>query len=189
MSGLVPESVVRAPQTDAVKKGGGLTTQNFMAAQTAPLALTNSMRPRPNISLPNRSTADYDENALAKNLGHSPNYAKGEHGGDTYKQPNHPTFSNQAELHNSAPGVEGGTWNTIYKAGGSKRGDVFRPSPFNLVNNPPKEMANYFRNHELSTSYVDLRDHGLGIIQGKHNGTTPYSHYEPEHAIEDKLYN
>lgn len=56
---------------------------------------------------------------------------------DTYKKPNHPTFSNESIY--SIPGIqEGGEWNE------STSNWEFTPSELNLRNMPAEDMESYF---------------------------------------------
>lgn len=55
---------------------------------------------------------------------------------DTFKKPNHPTFSMESQY--SAPGVAGGVWGE----------DTFTPSQQNLATHPRGLLADYFRQVE-----------------------------------------
>lgn len=56
---------------------------------------------------------------------------------DTFKKPNHPTFSDQSKYH--VPVIrQGGTWSQ----------DSFKPSTLNLENMPTGAMQNYFNEVE-----------------------------------------
>ena len=84
---------------------------------------------------------DYDLQSYFNNLKYNDkNYVpkKGIHLEDTYKKPNHPTFSNQSMY--SIPGIqEGGTWSS------NKEGKwAFKPSELNLKNMPAEQMQQYF---------------------------------------------
>ncbi len=59
---------------------------------------------------------------------------KGEHGVDTFKKPNHPTFSDESQYSNEA--YEGGSWHGSEKdswRGGEGKRDLFQPSQDQLV--------------------------------------------------------
>lgn len=61
---------------------------------------------------------------------------------DTYKKPNHPTFSAESQYANPAT-MPGGVW------GEDGQGHTtFTPSPFNLTNMTRDELLNYFRLRE-----------------------------------------
>ena len=57
---------------------------------------------------------------------------------DTFKKPNHPTFSVESQYHNPKT-MPGGVW------GQDAQGrTMFTPSPFNLQNMSPNELRSYF---------------------------------------------
>ena len=62
------------------------------------------------------------------------------HGTDRFKKPNHPTFSTESQY--SAPGMEGGRWET--RDGRT----VFVPSATNLASYPWDELQRYFKERE-----------------------------------------
>jgi hypothetical protein len=64
--------------------------------------------------------------------------ASGQHLPDTYKQPNHITFSTDSKY--SKPGQEGGTWKQI----GQGATWYFTPSDFNLSQHSIQEYTKYF---------------------------------------------
>lgn len=68
------------------------------------------------------------------------NDARG-HFPDTYKKPNHPTFSNQSQ-YNGQDGMYGGTW--------GKEGEqhTFTPGPANTHWRPLSRLQEYFKNEE-----------------------------------------
>lgn len=104
-------------------------------------------------SLPQQlqSTADYDlqgawkGNARAAANGHLP---------DTYKKPNHPTFS--AESDYSGPYAQGGAWvaPTDPRQAEAGRGYTFFASPDNLRFRSPEELQAYFRAAEPGNQVV-----------------------------------
>ncbi len=70
-------------------------------------------------------------------------FADNGHGGDTFKKPNHPTFSNQSQYH-GVDGAQGGTW-----------GDgTFTPSPHNLQMMSAPALQRYFNEREPDTRLV-----------------------------------
>jgi hypothetical protein len=81
---------------------------------------------------------DYDMQGWYKaNPGANPN-DKGVHYPDTFKKPNHPTFSNQSQYHGQ-DGNFGGAWNK--QDNGSY---TFQPGATNLNNFTPEQMQDYF---------------------------------------------
>lgn len=84
-----------------------------------------------------RDTEDYDlrgawkGNALAAGNGHYP---------DTYKKPNHPTFSRDSQY--STPDQTGGEWIQ------TPNGWVFAASPLNMNNMGANALSDYFRQRE-----------------------------------------
>jgi hypothetical protein len=84
---------------------------------------------------------DYDLESYFKSLKYNnKNYVpkQGIHLEDTYKKPNHPTFSDQSMY--NIPGIqEGGSWSS------NKDGKwSFKPSELNLKNMPAEQMQQYF---------------------------------------------
>lgn len=62
----------------------------------------------------------------------------GQHYPDTYKLPNHPTFSNESKYHGK-DGAEGGQWEK------NKDGTwTFTPGRTNLEHHTPQELKDYF---------------------------------------------
>ncbi len=59
---------------------------------------------------------------------------------DTYKKPNHPTFSDQSQYH-GVDGYQGGTW-----GGGDGKPDTFTPGATNML--PPGALQRYFQQRE-----------------------------------------
>lgn len=81
---------------------------------------------------------DYDmRGAWKANIGQAGNG----HFPDTYKKPNHPTFSNES-IYNGTEGMTGGRWLE------TPRGTAFVPSLTNLENYPPSDLQRYFRRVE-----------------------------------------
>jgi len=75
---------------------------------------------------------------------------EGEHYPDTYKLPNHITFSDQSKY--STEQTPGGTWV------GQEPYYYFHPSEHNLKNTSPGKMAEYFHNYEKRGTHVVLPD-------------------------------
>ena len=96
-----------------------------------------------------QDAADYDlegyYNSLKANPGQAGAYdpaTKEAHLEDTYKLPNHPTFSDQSKY--SIPGIqEGGKWE-----GTDEEGFEFTPTEHNLRNMPAERMQKYFNQVE-----------------------------------------
>lgn len=68
----------------------------------------------------------------------------GGHFPDTYKKPNHPTFSNQSQ-YSAGPTMTGGEW---AQTPGPVSLDTFQTSPFNERMWREDELARYFKNAE-----------------------------------------
>ncbi len=84
-----------------------------------------------------RDTYDYDlRGAFKSGAATAPNG----HLPDTYKKPNHPTFSDQSQYH-GVDGYQGGTW-----GGGDGRPDTFTPGATNML--PPGALQRYFQQRE-----------------------------------------
>ena len=67
---------------------------------------------------------------------------------DTYKKPNHPTFSNES-IYSGVDGYVGGTWSRM----GNR--DVFSPNMSNVLSR--QELAYYFRQYEPNAILLDTR--------------------------------
>lgn len=74
-------------------------------------------------------------------------FAPNGHGPDTYKKPNHPTFS--AESQYSTPDQTGGQW-----VEDGKGGWVFFASPWNMNNMGAPGLLNYFNEQEPNATPV-----------------------------------
>ena len=75
--------------------------------------------------------------------------ANGGHGPDTFKLPNHPTFSEES-VH-STPEKSGGRWQQ-----GDEDRWYFHPSEHNLKNKSPEELGEYFTNQEKKGTHLVL---------------------------------
>jgi hypothetical protein len=84
-----------------------------------------------------KDTYDYDLRGFWKSGGSFDDESG--HGGDTYKKPNHPTFSDQSQYH-GVDGYQGGTW------GGGQNGQpfTFTPSTTNLQMMSLPGLQRYF---------------------------------------------
>lgn len=93
------------------------------------------------------NNGDYDLRGYWKEYGTlNPTAANG-HLTDTYKQPNHITFSNESKYNNSANA--GGVWQQL--PNGSY---TFTPSSFNLQMHSPEEYASYFETYEPGNQVI-----------------------------------
>lgn len=91
----------------------------------------------PSTSMGNQRDYDYE----AWQAAGSPT-GEGGHAPDTYKLPNHPTFSNESMYHGKN-GAEGGQW--------TKNNDgtwTFKPGKTNLEYFSPKQLQDYFNRME-----------------------------------------
>lgn len=96
------------------------------------------------------NTYDYDARGFWK-AGRAT--ASNGHGGDTWKKPNHPTFSTYSQY--STPQEAGGTW----VATGKKNPDgqpqqVFWGAPRNLKGQSVSELSQYFKDEEPGNQVV-----------------------------------
>lgn len=80
---------------------------------------------------------DYDLRGFWKDGGQ---FADNGHGSDTYKKPNHPTFSTGSKYH-GVDDMQGGTWDA----------DQFHASETNLGMNPLDKLQGYFNKVEPET--------------------------------------
>jgi hypothetical protein len=93
---------------------------------------------------------DYDQRGAWKS-GWRPK-SREEHGPDTYKRRNHPTFSDESS--HSKPGMEGGHWT---KLPGGKWS--FTASPWNVRNLGAEGLKRYFQEREPGNTLI-LPDQG-----------------------------
>lgn len=130
----------------------------------------------PDIEMDNNK-AGYDYNAYFNN-----NYNAAiaqltnlQHFPDTYKLPNHPTFSNESIYHNYPTGNIGGKW--IYSKPWETRwggNDAFIPSEANYRNHP--EIYNEYRKYTEDEIYSYQKGGNLGKV-------TPYGQWEYPHEV------
>ena len=83
----------------------------------------------------NADKVDYDINGAFR-AGLLDNVQNGVHLPDTYKKPNHMTFSTESKY--SSPEQFGGTW----------EGNIYTPSSYVLWQHEPDELRDYFRKNE-----------------------------------------
>lgn len=89
-----------------------------------------------------KDAQDYDLESYYKSLKYNPKDGSADmHLPDTYKLPNHPTFSNESMYH--IPGIqEGGEWVKPEQEGEKWR---FKPSDVNLRNMSGEHLQDYFK--------------------------------------------
>jgi hypothetical protein len=100
-----------------------------------------------------KEVSDYDIDAYkaaVKRGDISDTMATGGHGPDTFKLPNHPTFSEESVHSNEK--TQGGRWI------GADPYYYFHPSEHNLKNKSPDELGEYFHNREKKGTHVVLPD-------------------------------
>ena len=85
---------------------------------------------------------DYDMQGWYKANPNADPDADGIHYPDTFKKPNHPTFSNQSQYH-GIDGNQGGQWQQ--QQNGSY---TFQPGTTNLKNFQPQDLQDYFNKVE-----------------------------------------
>lgn len=90
-----------------------------------------------------QNTFDYDmQGAYLAGAGQAANG----HFPDTFKKPNHPTFSNESQ-YSGVDGNQGGAWD---KGPGGKW--IFKASGTNLSHRTPEELQDYFKRVEPDSS-------------------------------------
>ena len=102
-----------------------------------------------------RGTDDYDLRGAY--LANAQQAANG-HLTDTYKKPNHITFSNESQY--STPQAPGGEWSNT----GS--GWSFWASPYNVQNTQPNTLLQYFKQYEPDSQLI-LPSFGWSLPQGR----------------------
>ncbi len=90
--------------------------------------------------------ADYDLRGAWQQSGGAVD-ARG-HGPDTFKKPNHPTFSNES-IYDGAEGVSGGRWQQTGKDAWN-----FLATPGNLKYRSPAELKQYFNEVEPGVQLI-----------------------------------
>jgi broad specificity phosphatase PhoE len=120
---------------------------------------------------------DYDMQGFHK---YNPDFTPGEgqHYPDTYKKPNHPTFSNESIYHGGK--YEGGQWQQ-----NPDKSYQFTPGRTNLENHSPEELQDYFNKVEPGNK-LNLPQEGLTESKTIHfirHGATPEN---ADNTIRDK---
>lgn len=109
----------------------------------------------------NKESPDYGMDSYIKKNGVPAPYRSmveymkgGRHIGDEFKMPNHQTFSTQSSY--SAPDMQGGEW----KTGGAEGSPYwsFKPSEFNLKQNPIEELMKYWKSNQPEGTFLQLPD-------------------------------
>ena len=86
----------------------------------------------------------YDVRGFAKSVGWKPLGKEAEHGPDTYKKPNHPTFSDES-VYSGAKSP----WGGVFTGGHWLADGSFIPTPTMLKTTHPKKwLEEYFRKYE-----------------------------------------
>jgi hypothetical protein len=96
--------------------------------------------------------SDYDMEgykAAVKSGKIKPRAGEEDHYPDTYKLPNHPTFSEQSKYSNAD--AQGGKWQK-----GEEGRYYFHPSEHNLKNKSPEKLSEYFVNQEKKGTHLVL---------------------------------
>jgi hypothetical protein len=96
--------------------------------------------------------SDYDMEgykAAVKSGKIKPRAGEEDHYPDTYKLPNHPTFSEQSKYSNAD--AQGGKWQE-----GEGGRYYFHPSEHNLKNRSPEKLSEYFVNQEKKGTHLVL---------------------------------
>jgi hypothetical protein len=95
---------------------------------------------------PAQDTFDYDMRGFWKS---GDQFAANGHAGDTFKKPNHPTFSSFSK-YNGVDGYQGGQW------GGGQNGQpwTFTPSQTNLQMNDAGDLQKYFQDVEKGNHLI-----------------------------------
>lgn len=106
-----------------------------------------------------RDTEDYDLRGLWKAAG---GFGSNGHAPDTFKKPNHPTFSDQSQYHGTN-GNEGGKWDQVDKQ------DRFTPGATNRKHYTAPQLQEYF----------DKREPGVKLNQAA-PAATPATEYADE---------
>jgi hypothetical protein len=91
-------------------------------------------------------TYDYDMRGAWKSGASSGDDPRG-HFPDTFKKPNHPTFSDQSQYH-GVDGYVGGVW------GGTDEKPTFTPGATNLRMMSPAELRGYFQRVEPDATLI-----------------------------------
>ena len=87
-------------------------------------------------------STDYDMQGYYKANPNVDPHTDGTHYPDTFKKPNHPTFSDES-IYNNVDGNQGGTWGTT-----SDGADTFTPGPTNVQTHGLNGLIDYFQRTE-----------------------------------------
>lgn len=136
---ITPDQMGQNQQMDAVEMQqlGGLQVADKF---TTPLSPEEQDKYGKKYS-PQDST-DYDMQGFFKANPDVDPHTDGTHYPDTYKKPNHPTFSDESQ-YNGVDGNEGGTWGTT-----SEGSDTFTPGPTNIKTHGIGGLIDYFEKTE-----------------------------------------
>jgi hypothetical protein len=104
-------------------------------------------------------TEDYDLRGLYKGQG---GFGENGHAPDTFKKPNHPTFSDQSQYHGQN-GMQGGAWDQVDGK------DRFTPGPTNLQNWKPDQLRDYFNRAEPNV-ILNIQGYANGGQVGRYMG-------------------
>jgi len=128
---------------------------------------------------PNDAGTDYDLQGAFK-AGLKPDPQRG-HFPDTFKKPNHPTFSTESQY--SKGDTVGGKWDT------RDGKDVFIPSQYNLKTTPPDKLKAYFQKVEPE-AILDIQGQqsGLQDFRSKHPEYNDLSDQILADKLHDKFY-
>lgn len=85
---------------------------------------------------------DYDMQGYFKSTGGAAPNTEGQHYPDTFKKPNHITFSDQSQYH-GVDGNQGGSWDLL-----PDNTFTFTPGATNLANHSTQELIDYFQKYE-----------------------------------------
>lgn len=95
-----------------------------------------------------QDTHDYDMQGFYQDNPNVDPHTDGTHYPDTYKKPNHPTFSDESQ-YNGVAGNQGGTWG---KDDAGK--DTFTPGKTNLEHYTPDQLQDYFKKVEPDVKLI-----------------------------------
>lgn len=147
MGSVAPGSRIKAAATDPYDFTNRYNTQLTPAEEQAYQAWGRQQAAqRPDGRNPAQDTYDYDMRGFWKSGG---DFAPNGHAGDTYKKPNHPTFSTFSQYH-GVDGNEGGVW-----AGGQNGQPwTFTPGATNLKVHDVGDLQRYFSQVEQGNQLI-----------------------------------
>jgi hypothetical protein len=139
--GILESIIGRNVQPVAPQTGGGLLADPFdtrlspeEAERYSRWVQETSQKMNRDVSMDNE---DYDLRGLYKAQG---GFGENGHAPDTFKKPNHPTFSDQSQYHSDS--LQGGHWDQV------EGRDRFTPGPTNLKYYSPDQLREYFKRAE-----------------------------------------